>query len=169
LREYVDSLKCCKRAKSIEPKNIFMLILVSIIKKEMNYPDEALEILEITKELYPDHSVIHNALGDFYLSQNMIPQSVNSYMDSIQLNSHNLRVYDSILYLYLKSHQYANSISLLKSLLDRYGNSYSPFVLKESIMKHIGFGLEKIDFPSLNSQRIVNSSNINQAFMKWFH
>jgi tetratricopeptide (TPR) repeat protein len=146
-----------------------MLILVSIIKKEMNYPDETLEILETTKELYPDRSIIHNALGDFYLSQNMIPQSINSYMDSIRLNSHNLRAYDSILYLYLKSHQYANSISLLKSLLERYGNSYSPFVLKEIILKQIGFGFEKIEFPIANPERIVNSININQAFMKWFN
>eukprot|EP01080_Neovahlkampfia_damariscottae_P005076 gene5076-8676_t len=166
-KDYHEALKCCKKGKEIDSKNINLLILVSIIKNEMNLPNESLKILENLNSLYPNNSIILNSIGDFYLSNNIISKSLNSYFDSIKLNSNNLRNYDSILYLMLKSNQYFNSISLLKNLNLKY-TKYLPFKEKENLIRNIfDETLNQSSMNPLNYQleKLISIKHLNKNFL----
>lgn len=137
--EYEESLKCCYKAKKINPQNSLVLIMCALIKHRMGWDSEAIHVLDEAKQRDPNNPSIYTLFGVIFRERQMHEKAIECFLKAMDLAPYQIFSLENIIDLYLESGQYELAHKLLEQSLMKIPLFIPTLHLKRSLFHLIGF------------------------------
>jgi tetratricopeptide (TPR) repeat protein len=130
--------------------------------------DEAIEILKLNAETFPDSSNVYDSLGEAYLKSGETQLSIKNYRKAVELNPQNANAVNAV-----KQLESAQQVKTDAKLLETYAGEYeTPFgvfkVVKEGerLVGRVAGEADMILLPQSDAHFVVALGSIRLTFVK---
>ncbi|KAG2379560.1 hypothetical protein C9374_006677 [Naegleria lovaniensis] len=143
--DYEEALKCCYKAKKINPQNSRVLTTCALIKHRMGWDSEAIHILDEAKQRDPNNPSIYTLFGVIYRERQMHEIAIECFLKAMDLSPYQIFSLENIIDIYLENGQYDLAHKLLEQSMMKIPLFIPTLQLKRSVFHMIGFETNTIN------------------------